>query len=237
MSTSILVLSKGLRLMFPRVTFICSKTDDISLMEASDSLNLDEQNGSLWRELEQCESTRESLKKDLKDFIETKATYGEIMSDCDDQQEVWEALMTKLEGGNIVYPPPESKKRKKSDKSTRSKRLKRHRDGEDEDDDFVDDDESNEHVTDDDEDEGFAERQGEPLTEEFITAKLMNIKATKKSARRSRLDIDEKIKGVRKEIAAVKDAEERAEAEISRVCIEGRNGYSKGAIQQDFAGK
>lgn len=40
---------------------------------------------------------------------------------------------------------------------------------------------------------------------------------------------------MRKEIDENKKAEEEIESKMSALCISGRNAYSKGAIQQDFA--
>ena len=223
------------RLILSSVTFICSKTDDISLMEASDSLGLDEQNGPLWKELDQCAAKQESLQRDLRGLTDTKATYGEIMSDCDDQQEIWEELMAQVGDGNTVFAPSENKKRKMS--GNLKQRKKQKRSSEDEDEDFINDDDSDKEEAEDAEDDDPSASQTDPLTEELVTAKLGEIKATKKEARRSRLDIDDHIKGVRREIAAIKEAALKIEADISSVCIAGRNEYSKGAIQQDFAGR
>ena len=211
----------------PSVTFICNKTDDISLIEASDSLGLDEQNGPLWKQLDQHEAKQASFKKDLKNLVDTKAIYGEIMGDCDDQQEIWEDLMSQIDEGKTVYPPTEGKKRKRSGNSEQREKQKRSNDD--------DEDESDKDEADGDDD--LPAEHNESLTKAFVSAKLADIKATKKEARQSRLSIDEQAKAMRKEIVSLKDAAEEIEAEISRVCIEGRNAYSKGAIQQDFAGK
>lgn len=40
---------------------------------------------------------------------------------------------------------------------------------------------------------------------------------------------------IRKEIEEAKKAESKIESQMSELCISGRNQYSKGAIQQDFA--
>lgn len=74
-----------------------------------------------------------------------------------------------------------------------------------------------------------------PLREEDIESKLEQLKEEKKNARRQRVEIERRIKDARSNI---KDAKERAaeiRAEINAICIAGRNQYSKGAIQLDFA--
>ena len=219
---------------FSSVTFICSKTDDISLSKASDSLGLDGENGPLWEEMDQHAKKQSQLMKDLEELKETKATYGEAMQDVDDQLEVWEGLREKLDNGSTVYPPKTSKKRKGKGGKGPRKKQKRFSDDEDEEDDDYHEDQSTEG---DDEDDDGTEDEGIPLTEEQITSKVNELRGTKKEARRQRAELDDKMKTIRSEIAEAKAAEKKIESRISKVCIEGRNAYSKSAIQQDFAGK
>ena len=228
---------------YSSVTFICSKTDDISLTEASDSLGLNEQNEPLWKQIEQYTDAQKKLKNDLKDMKETKETYGEIMADADEQVEIWEELKSQLEEGKTVYAPSDRKKKRKKSSSSEersSKRRKGPRD--DDDDDFIDDGSTSEHLTEKSDDEGgditgdedvFSEQA--PLTEEDITTKINALRATKKESRRQRSDLENGMRDIKSNLAKAKEEEAKLEAEISRVCIEGRNAYSKGAIQQDFA--
>ena len=95
---------------FDNVTFICSKTDDISLMEASESLGLDEVNSPLWEKFDEQTKVQESLKQELKDLQESKIVYGEVYQDCDKQKDLWNKLKDQLEDGRTVYAP--TKKRK-----------------------------------------------------------------------------------------------------------------------------
>jgi len=218
---------------FSSVTFICSKTDDISLSEASDSLGLDADNGPLWEEMDQHAKKQNQLKKDLEELKETKATYGEAIQVVDDQLEVWEGLREKLDSGSTVYPPKTGDKRKRKGSKGSRKKQKRSSDDEDEDDEYNEESADEE----DEEDDDATGDEGSPLTEEQITAKVNELRGTKKEARRQRTELEDKMKSIRSEIAEAKAAEKQIESQISKVCIEGRNAYSKGAIQQDFAGK
>ena len=47
------------------VTFICSKTDDISLMEAQDSLGIEEELSALWKQCDELEKNKKCLMKEL----------------------------------------------------------------------------------------------------------------------------------------------------------------------------
>ncbi|MCJ1387289.1 hypothetical protein MMC18_000130 [Xylographa bjoerkii] len=218
---------------FSSVTFICSKTDDISLTEASDSLGLDEENGPAWEEMDRYAKKQKDLKKELEELGETKTAYGEIVADVDEQLELWEELEVKVKDGNTVYPPGHDKKRKMT--RAESPRKKARRSSDDDDDDFIDDEEEDGEPAEDAEEDEASSSSGPPLTEEQITSKITELRTTKKEGRRQRTELDQRMKAMRAEITTAKEAEKKIESQISKVCIEGRNAYSKGAIQQDFA--
>ena len=175
-----------------RVSFICSKTDDISLTEATDSFGLDGVNGPLWDEVDRQVKLRRSLKEELGELQETKATFGETLQDCDDQLETWEDLRSKAEGDKTVYPPRTKKRKTSTDLQKNSrKRVRRSND-----DDFMVDDDYVESASDSDREEAsedsVSEGEGpqESLTAEQIVSKITEIKQTKKEARRQRAGID-----------------------------------------------
>ena len=223
---------------FNSVTFICSKTDDISLEEAQDSLGLNDEMDPDWEELEKLGKKAKAMKKQMAAMKETKAVYGETMNDIDEKIEVWDSLKEKLDDGKIVYSP----KAKTADKKRKGKGKGRPRkkprmttssdaDSEDiEDSDFSanSDDEGTKASEDESQDQ-------EPLTEEQIAAKLQELRTIKKEARSQRLEITEKITQLRKDIEETNEAEDKINSKMSTMCISGRNAYSKGAIQQDFA--
>ena len=74
---------------FNSVTFICSKTDDISLEEAQSSLGLDEEMAPSWQQMDDLRRQQKSLKKRLDEMKQSKDVYGEVMNDTDEQIEVW----------------------------------------------------------------------------------------------------------------------------------------------------
>jgi hypothetical protein len=217
---------------YSRVTFICSKTDDISITEASDSLGLEEAMSSKWDRYDKIERDQKRVKKELAELRESKAVFGEVLSDTDDQLEAWDKLRDDLEDGKTVYAPvPGSKKRKKSDKLPKQ-RKKRTFERTSDDDNFIDDDDD---VSSQDELQADAASQGEPLTSEIIEAKIAELKSTKKEARLQRRELDSRILTLREELKGLDSAHDEIEAEMSKICISGRNQYSKGAIQQDVS--
>ena len=220
----------------PRVTFICSKTDDISLVEAQDSLGLDEQIGKLWEELDSYAQKQRAVQKELDELRDSKSLYQETLRETEDQEEVWEALKDNLDDGKTVYEPSTehpNKKRKKGSKQTSRKKRKPGESDDSEDADFEGSESSDSAESDFDLPSEHGSRKA--LSKEQINAKLVELRGTKKAARSQRQDLTEKIRVADETLDKEKEAEERVTAEISALCISGRNEYSKGAIQQDFA--
>ena len=209
-------------------------------MEASESLGLEDVNGPRWDEVDEQKKVQEKLKKTLADLKDSKGVYGEILHDCDNQLELWDDLRDKIEDGRTVYTPSTKKRKAPTRNKSSKKRTKTSRLDEDDDDFIVDDDDYDEDASDSDQSEGndASDRASkEPLTLEQIVAKIAEIKATKKQARRQRADLDLEMKKIREQVEAAKNSERKAEAAIAESCILGRNQYSKGAIQNDFAGE
>lgn len=216
---------------FNSVTFICSKTDDISLEEAQDSLGLDGEMGPEWAEMEQLVKKQKSMKKRLEEMKESKAVYGEVMNDVDEQIEIWDSLKEKLEEGDAVFPPKRKgalKRKPRGSKGKPPKKVRRSSSSVSEDTDHSDFEDKD---TDDDEEEKTStedETAGrESLTEDEIMAKLQELRSQRKTARTEKLGIAEEITALRKEIGEAKKAEEAIESKMSALCISGRNQYSK----------
>jgi seryl-tRNA synthetase len=70
---------------------------------------------------------------------------------------------------------------------------------------------------------------------EAIEQKLAQFKADKKRGRTERLEVDSKIKNLNQELKTLEKSQAEIETVMNAICIEGRNKYSKSAIQQDFA--
>ena len=223
---------------FSSVSFICSKTDDISLQEAQDSLGLNDEMEPDWEELDRLVKKTKLMKKQMDELKDTKAVYGESMNEIDEQVEIWDELKERFEDGETVFPPKSKsagRKRKGSSNEKARKKQRKTKKSDDESDnardsDFSDSSDEDRKGSDEDESEGQ-----DPLTEGQIVAKLQELRATKKEARAQRGEITEQITQLRQEIDQSRQAEEKIESKMSAMCISGRNAYSKGAIQQDFA--
>ncbi|KAG4025453.1 hypothetical protein MFRU_058g00360 [Monilinia fructicola] len=234
---------------FSTITFICSKTDDISVLEASDSLGLEEVMAEDSARIDEIDRKREELNAKITEMNESIEVYGIIFSEADENFDIWDDLKRDAEGGKTVYAPKveaKSLKRKRSHSPKESlKKAKRLGYEDDSDsDDFIDDGDDNDDVDQEDEetfsdDEAKVEEEdidrGEPLTIEVIEQRLDELKDTKKKARKEKAAIQLAIKDVRKELRESDEARREIDTRMHAECIDGRNRYSKGAIQQDFA--
>ena len=216
------------------VTFICNKTDDVSLSKVSDSLELDEENGPLWTQMDEYSNEQDLLKRELTNLQDEKAAFGQIMTDRNEEVETWEQLRDKVEDGETVYAPIKSQKRKSGSSFKSNKRQKR-LDYDSEDDFIAPESNSSADELEGSDAEAEIEQPRAPLTEEDIKSRLTDIRDAKKQARQARQELDDKARDLKKRIAEAKSAKKAIEAKIVRACISGRNEYSKGAIQQDFA--
>ena len=221
---------------FSNVTFICSKTDDISITEAVDSLELEDEVERLYEQERELQQEIEIAETKIEDLEESRKVYILAQRETGAEIETWEELQEQMDDGKEVFAPavkPAKRKKNASAKNSRKKRQVQH-----DDDDFVVSDEeateSEDEEEGDDDDEGVKAPQ-EPLTEDDIRAKLKSLRESKKNARREGLAIKPKIEELRPQIRDAKTKIKAIKAEISRTCISGRNEYSKRAIQQDFA--
>ncbi|KAL8800856.1 MAG: hypothetical protein Q9182_004876 [Xanthomendoza sp. 2 TL-2023] len=224
---------------FSAVTFICSKTDDISISEAQDSLGLDDKMVPSWENLDHLSSKQRDLKKEIRELSDTKALYEDAADEVDEQLEVWGTLEESVSDGKVAFAPKsKATKKRKSSSKVSSKQKKRKVSSDDEDDaDFIDDgsEEDEDALNSDEEATGDDAPDQQPLTQEQVAAKLEELKATKKDARLQKREITEKMQELRNELKEVENAVAKINSEMSALCISGRNQYSKGAIQQDFA--
>ncbi|KAF2757867.1 hypothetical protein EJ05DRAFT_368999 [Pseudovirgaria hyperparasitica] len=219
---------------YSAVTFICSKTDDISITEATDSLGLEDRMSELFSQEDSIEQTIKELEKRLVALKDEKEVFSEMFDDQDELLAVWERLSNKLGDGEKVFRPLQ--KKRKSNLATDKPRKRRASS----DDDFLadtDSDRSNLSGSDSEKEDETEDQEEErqPLTEEDIATEINQIRVFKKKARSSKAELEDKIRQVRKEITAAKFEHNEVQAKMNTICISGRNDYSRRAIQFDFA--
>lgn len=214
---------------YSAVTFICSKTDDISVTEAAESLNMEEEISESWRHAEHLGDIKDDLKGQLAALKEAKATCKKSLEDCEASYDTWDELESQFEDGKTVYAPSSvSKKRKRPEKAFSSRKKGT----------FDFDEDSDYSVSEDESDKENSQPSFEdrvPLTEDIITQTLLSLKAERKLIREERRGLDAKMSELRARISQVNAEREELLAEVTCVCIKGRNHYSRAAIKQDFA--
>ncbi|KAL1639287.1 hypothetical protein SLS58_008129 [Diplodia intermedia] len=217
---------------YGNVTFICSKTDDISNQEAVQSLDLDETAEESWQEADEMRNQVKALKDQLNEHADAKQAFNDAIDDCDDQLEIWEKLRDGIQDGKTVYAPTSAKKRKRSQANSRPQKRRRTTDS---DDDYAEDvsDASEASSAEADSEDESDDRQA--LSSEEIDAKIQELRSGKRDAKTQRESIDSQQKELRKEIKALNEKIAAIDHEVNSLCIKGRNEYSKGAIQHDFA--
>jgi len=211
------------------VSFICSKTDDISITEAAESLNMEEEVQGSWERAEDLKKQKDSLKRELVDWREAKAVCGEKLDECEAKIDVWEDLDNNLRMGMTIYAPRE-KKRKRQDR--RPKPSRKNLVSSDVESIYSDSDDGSDKEN---SQASQASQNRTPLTEEDITDALDRLRTEKKALRGERRGADKKMAEIRGEMAAMETERESLLAEVKAACIKGRNEYSRGAIKQDFA--
>ncbi|EMR86879.1 hypothetical protein ACHAPC_002340 [Botrytis cinerea] len=232
---------------FSRITFICSKTDDISVLEASDSLGLEEVMTEDNAKIDQIDKQVDKLNAKIAELKESMTVYNDIYHDADDSLDVWDDLRRDLDAGKTVYAPKaklEKSKRKRSSspKKSRKKSKKSGYEDDEDEDHFIDDGEDEDQEDEEDEvsdnDAELEEEEldkGEPLTTEDIEQKIDELKDIKKKARKEKVAIELAIKDVKHELKGFDAERNEIDTRMRAICIDGRNNYSKTAIQQDFA--
>ncbi|KAL5121484.1 hypothetical protein ACEQ8H_000556 [Pleosporales sp. CAS-2024a] len=220
---------------FSSVTFICSKTDDISITEAIDSLELDDEVGELHNQEQSLEREIETTNNKIVELQESREVYQAAGSSATQDMEDWEELLEKLKEGKVVFAPKaRSTKRKKLQPKQHAKKRQRSRNNDSDEDFIVSDEEDTQSELDDSSDEDIRAPQI-PLTEDIIKAKLKELRESRKNARRTSVELLENIKTLKAEVARHKNKIAAIKADIRHICIAGRNDYSKRAIQKDFA--
>ncbi|KAL2196856.1 hypothetical protein P885DRAFT_69332 [Corynascus similis CBS 632.67] len=215
---------------YSAVTFICSKTDDISVTEASESLGIEEEISESWNRIQELSDDIKRIKSDMNELRDEREACNALIDKIEQTWDKWEALSSKLADGAMVYAPDSPSKKRK--RHSRPKDSRKNRDSSDVDSDFSDTDGSE---SSDKENQEVRDEQREPLTSDQIEAKLASLKSEKKEVRAKKKETEDKIRTFREQVKQLAAEKELLLAEVKAVCIQGRNEYSRKAIKQDFA--
>ncbi|RWA04254.1 hypothetical protein EKO27_g10851 [Xylaria grammica] len=183
---------------YSAVSFICSKTDDISITEAADSLGLEAELSESWDVAEKLRVTQRSLESQISNLKEAKNVLGQELDECEAKTDLWEDLQFEIVNGKTVYAPSNPKKRRRSVRPLGSRKTMKS---------DVDDDWDASDSGPSDKENSQSEQSHEPLTEEKIEEQLSLLRAQRKKIRGERRPIDSEIAGLDQENAAEEDDE------------------------------
>ncbi|KAI5795262.1 hypothetical protein EDC01DRAFT_654675 [Geopyxis carbonaria] len=223
---------------FSSLSFICSKSDDISVSEAMLSLNLDEALQNETTEIDKLDAIISAKKRELRSIKDQRELAEGVLDDLETEQDTWQELQEGAKDGKTVYAPKE-KKRKRSRSTDEPQNVaqkpKKARYGDSDDEDFIDDEEEREDSDKLDQSASENEETRVPLTTEEIDQKLETLKTTIRSGRENKKTLTSKLSELKSEISELEDQIRVYENKRATVCIAARNSYSSKAIQNDFA--
>ncbi|KAI1806680.1 Dynamin family-domain-containing protein [Daldinia bambusicola] len=221
---------------YSAVSFICSKTDDISITEALESLNLEAEFAESWERAKDLETSVKSSGSLLDELTEKKDTLGDRVDEIEARLDIWEDLKSQFSSGETVYAPSESsKKRKRSSKPFQSRKNRSTYESDTGDSDDIDDDDDDDYDDSSDKENSQSNQKDQTLTEDDINERLASLRAEKREIRDERRGLDAQIADVRKRMREAKSERKQILDKIKVQCIQGRNEYARGAIKQDFA--
>ncbi len=211
---------------YSAVSFICSKTDDISIMEATQNLGLEAKNSESWIAAEEKTKTEQSLQYQISILKETKSELEQQLDECEAKTDLWEDLETQISTGKTAYAPLNSKKRHRGVRPLASRKSLKS---------DVDDDRYASDSGSSDKENSQPEQSRKPLTKEEIERQISSLREQRKEIRKERFLLDSQIVKLSLEIEKAKAEREIILADMKAICIQGRNDYARGAIKQDFA--
>ncbi|KAL8314854.1 hypothetical protein RB593_008447 [Gaeumannomyces tritici] len=207
---------------YSAITFVCSKTDDISVSEAVESLQLREEVAELSNRRDEIEvelrATNDTVGIKTRDRDDISGKLDEL----NDELDRWDGMAQQSSLGSKVYPPT-SRKRKRLENPSGARKNLDSSDGDDED-------------SGSDTENGSEEpEKSEPLDGAQIAEKVSNLKLQSRELRTSKKRLAHEINELSISINCLTANQSNFDMEVAARCIRGRNEYARDAIQLDFA--
>ena len=217
---------------FSTVTFICSKTDDISVMEAMDSLGLEDEFERYEDQLRAVDSELQTLTREVNNLKEKKQKIADELNEALEKVEVFENLKDELEEHQALSSPAVTVSKRKSSGGDSSHKAKRRRFAEDGPEEQIHNDGDRLRSDDSDSNDNVAQKS---LSLEEVNVEISRLRITRRESRDKKIQISEEISSREKRIAELEEQIEFVDTEKRSICIAGRNKYSEQAIKSDYA--
>ncbi|CAI0648350.1 unnamed protein product [Colletotrichum noveboracense] len=212
---------------YSNITFICTKADDVALDEAAETLGIRDTIQEMHRRWKEIKPEIDATKKNFKKLEAHKSNLHAEISVAGNEIDNWHGIYNKAMSGERVFAPFESpRKRKRHTEDEVRKKVKKEVE-------YSDTEESS-----DESDEEMPSQQDdhrEPLIAEMAGAKLQELKDMKKSLRDEKKEVRKEVSKLKSAIADLTAERSKVNTEMHRLCIQGRNKYSREEIQKDFA--
>ncbi|KDN64450.1 hypothetical protein CSUB01_00407 [Colletotrichum sublineola] len=218
---------------YTNITFICTKADEISIDEAASTLGIGEFIAKQQQRTIQMKTQMEERKHALALLDSQKLSTQEKVVNARNEVAMWNDLRKQVTKGHKTFAPvlsPQKRKRSQSETDKEAATAKKVKKETSSDTDDYASDESDLDEEDDNDDD-----QRDPLTLEETCKKLDDLKAVKKAADKESRALKKHMSQLKAEIKDLKKQCSATKTDMYRVCIQGRNDYSRRYIKSDFA--
>jgi len=218
-----------------KVTFICSKTDDISVTEAVEVLGIDKE--PIWQKSHDVMEELHSLNQTMRGLSSQMDALNQSVKDADEKIRSWRRRLNDLKKGRkTVFTPPQPTKKRKRANGGSGRRVKKS--GHNYSDSVSTSGDEDKNASDSNqrtEEQAQEENEPLPLTRKDIEKKLKDFNIEKKED----LQKAKKLTGVKGDAESQRSQRQKEsdnlEALITANCVKKRNDYSRQAIKLDYA--
>ncbi|KIW81930.1 hypothetical protein Z517_04956 [Fonsecaea pedrosoi CBS 271.37] len=214
------------------VTFVCSRSDEISVTEAQDSLDLAEEQATMLAEEGDLSKQKDVSTEQITDLERRKDEVDAALDSADDELEVWGTLR---DDASVTRPPREFLKRKFSEMISHKVNWSKFTEPGPDGDLSPSSEECAGDIGSEDTSSNPSDGHMQPLTDHDISTKIAEITRTKKELRSEKRKIDKEIQTLKAQIGEFDSQQESISAEILAQCIKGRNEYARRVIARDYA--
>ncbi|KAF9875594.1 hypothetical protein CkaCkLH20_06975 [Colletotrichum karsti] len=200
---------------YANITFIYTKADDIALDEASETLGIKDTISDMYRRWKKFKPEIEGMRKDARKLeIKKSSLHAEYQVAANDV-DTWQGIYNHAASGERAFAPFQSpqKRRRPADH------------------DSSDEGES----SDDSADELAQDDHREPVTVEIASARLQELKDKKKNLKDGKKEVGRELSRLRASIKQLTTERSEMNTQMYKMCIQGRNKFSRQEIQKDFA--
>lgn len=224
---------------YSNITFVCSKTDDISAPETVETLHLQDQMKDFRLEGQELEKEKAELEGNEVEVVNKIDQSDRAIRDLNHNINEWTVLESRLRLGQKVFAP-RAKKRKCQQKPSKQRRTRRYNlskafdlsESEDSDSDDDDDDIDEDDIY----DEELAAGQGrDTLNAVKISSELAEFRKQLDDTLARKSSLSRQLKTIKKRKKQISRRFKEIRCETTSICISERNEYSKEVIQRDFA--